>query len=205
MLTIKIINLVILVVGILYSVILHEIAHGLAAFIFGDPTAKNSHRISLNPVNHIDLFGTILLPLVLYIMRLPIFGWAKPVPVNPSFFKNKRAGMIFVSLAGVITNFMLVILFFFMFSVSRFESFLTLASLNIMLFVFNLIPFPPLDGYRFISQLLPAPVSNWISRNEPAFLVIFLFLLASGLIRYIYSPIYYTLARFFLSLFKGGL
>jgi len=198
---IQIVNTLIIFMGILYSVILHEVAHGLVAYFFGDNTAKHSKRLSLNPLRHIDLFGSLILPFILYIMKLPIFGWAKPVPINPDLFTNRKLGMIFVSIAGVFVNFLLVILFFFIFSISEMDSFLVLASVNIMLFVFNLIPFPPLDGYRLLSQILPKSLTNWIEKNESVFLVIFLFLLASGLIRYIYSPVYNFFARLFLKIF----
>ena len=99
------------IVILLFSVILHEVAHGLAALYFGDRTAQNAGRLTLNPIPHIDLIGTILLPALLFITNSPVlFGWAKPVPVNPLHFSNIRRGELLVSLAGVGANFGLAII-----------------------------------------------------------------------------------------------
>ncbi|MGC8764828.1 MAG: site-2 protease family protein [Brevinematia bacterium] len=199
-----ILNIAIVVVGIIYSIILHEVAHGFVALLFGDDTAKLKKRLSLNPVRHIDPIGTLLLPLILFILKIPVFGWAKPVPINPLLFKNRRVGIIFVSIAGVMVNFLLMIIMFFLFSRIKLEAFIILASLNLMLAIFNLLPFPPLDGYRFFSEILPSKVKYFLERFENIFLVIFLFLIVTGLIRYIYMPVYKFVANFFLSLFLGG-
>ena len=195
--------------GIFYSIILHEIAHGAAALCFGDTTAKDAKRLSLNPVRHIDLLGTIILPGICFIpgplgSPIVLFGWAKPVPVNPYNFKNRRAGMIVVSLAGVFVNFLLTALMFFIFSLTGYEPLITIASVNIMLVTFNLIPFPPLDGYNFVTSLLPERVTDRIRINDRIFMGILLVLMATGLIGYIYRPLYNRLARFFLSLFHFG-
>ena len=183
-------EIALLIVGIFYSIIFHEIAHGLAAYISGDPTAKNAKRLSLNPIHHIDPVGTIILPLILYLANMPLFGWAKPVPINPLLFKNKKWGIIFVSLAGIITNFIIMIIMFFLFSIFKMKMFLLLASINFMLFLFNLLPFPPLDGYKFFSEILPFRLKFFITKYESLFLVIFLFLMITGGIRYIYTPLY---------------
>ena len=95
---------------LLFSVIIHEIAHGYVAYRRGDPTAKLMGRLTLNPVSHIDIFGSIILPLVLMISGGPIFGWAKPVPVNPGRLNNPKTDMLWVSLAGCVANFLLAII-----------------------------------------------------------------------------------------------
>lgn len=203
----SILGIAVTVAGIFYSIILHEIAHGLAALGFGDPTAKDAKRLSLNPVRHIDLVGTIILPAALYLVSLfgyplMLFGWAKPVPVDPSLFRNRRAGMIVVSLAGVFVNFLITGLMFFLFTVTYFKPLLTIASVNIMLVTFNLIPFPPLDGYNFVTSLLPERISRKIRVNDRIFMGVLLILMVTGILGYIYRPLYNLLADFFLNLFR---
>jgi Zn-dependent protease len=205
----KALEVVVIVAGIFYSIILHEIAHGLAALSFGDTTAKDAKRLSLNPIRHVDLVGTIILPAACYIFTLfgaPLFlfGWAKPVPINPYQFKNRRAGMIIVSLAGVFVNFLITALMFFLYFQTGYQPMLTIASVNIMLVTFNLIPFPPLDGYNFVTALLPERISQKIRINDRVFMGILLILMATGLLRYIYTPLYNLLAGFFLSIFRPG-
>ncbi len=199
-----IIGILIIIIGFFYSIILHEIGHGYVAYLFGDDTARRAGRLSLNPVNHIDLVGTIILPVACLIMHLPMFGWAKPVPINPYNFKNMKTGMIFVSLAGITINFFLTALMFFLFSITKIEAILTVASINIMLVVFNIIPLPPLDGYNFFTSILPIKFARLIRTNETTFLVILVILMVTGWIRYIYNPIYNLVANFFLSLFHFG-
>ena len=109
-----------------------------------------------------------------------------------------------VSIAGVTVNFILTILMFFLFSITKIEAFLAIASINIMLCVFNLIPFPPLDGYNFLTAVLPPKFSRIIRTNETTFLIILSILMVTGWIRYIYNPIYNLFAKFFLSLFNFG-
>lgn len=197
----NILNFVIIFVGIFYSIIFHEIAHGYMAYVNGDDTAKRMNRLSLNPVHHIDLLGTVIIPLFCFFMNLPIFGWAKPVPINPYLFSNRKRGMIMVSLAGVTVNFILMVILFFLYSKILWQSFLYLASVNLVLFVFNLIPLPPLDGYNFMVTILPEKFSRIIKINETTFIVIFIFLIITGWIRYIYYPIYNFISRFLLNLF----
>ncbi len=172
---------------LLYSIILHELAHGMVAEMMGDSTARMYGRITLNPVPHLDLFGT-LLPVLLLISGSPIvFGWAKPVPINPYNFNDYRKGMIFVSAAGVVTNlfvaWMLATVVKFLPSPdSAFFYVLTEALLfgvriNIVLAVFNLIPVPPLDGSKLFSMFLPQQYAEYIYRMEPFGFFILLFIL----------------------------
>jgi len=147
----------------LFSVILHEISHAVTAFRLGDPTAKNAGRISLNPLVHLDFFGSFLLPLTFFLVTQgqgPIIGYAKPVPINPAFFRNYKLDTVKVALAGPASNFILgtiFALFFRLFSSNQPVSyFLFLVSFyNFALGFFNLLPFPPLDGSYLVLNLLP--------------------------------------------------
>lgn len=152
------------IVILLFSVILHEVSHGLAARHFGDHTAEHAGRLTLNPIPHIDPIGTILLPILLKLSGSPIlFGWAKPVPVNPLNFSDLRRGELLVSLAGVGANLALAIvgsvIFHFLNSFYPQPLLLGLAyytvSINLVLTVFNLLPIPPLDGSKVLLSQLP--------------------------------------------------
>jgi len=150
-------------VVLLFSIIIHEIAHGSVALAFGDTTARDSGRLSLNPVKHFDIFGFVILPFVTYyILGFPL-GSAKPVPINPSNFRNKKWGEIAVSVAGSFTNLLLGIIFslivrFFPLSPNLSSTFSYIAFLNFLLGIFNLIPIPPLDGSHLIFIFFP---ENW--------------------------------------------
>ena len=148
----------ILILALLFpSVVLHEIAHGYAALRLGDPTARDAGRLSLNPLKHIDVFGTVLLPLMMFAMGGPIFGYAKPVPINPNYFKDIRKGDLITGLAGPLTNLALALVGALIYRGSGllpgglFSSILGLVGfafveVNLVLMFFNLIPIPPLDG-----------------------------------------------------------
>ncbi len=152
---------------LLFSVIMHELAHGYVAYSLGDPTAKYAGRLTLNPIKHLDLFGSIILPLLLFLAGSPfLFGWAKPVPINPYNFSDKKYGDIKVSLAGPASNFILAIVFGL---ILRFLPNQILAgnegigialgyivAINIWLGLFNLIPIPPLDGSWILFSFFPS-------------------------------------------------
>ena len=149
------------VVGVFYSIILHEISHGYMAKLLGDDTAKVMGRLSLNPIAHIDLYGTIILPIVLTLFGLPVFGWAKPVPVDPSRMENPRTDYITTALAGPVTNFLIALFFGLIIRLTHFgpeivSMFSLLVQINLVLMVFNLIPIPPLDGSKVLSLFLSA-------------------------------------------------
>ncbi|MDD2524148.1 MAG: site-2 protease family protein [Endomicrobiia bacterium] len=191
---------------LLFSVIVHEVAHGFVAYKRGDDTAKVMGRLTLNPIAHIDIFGSIILPLLLMIVHAPIFGWAKPVPVNSYKLNNPQTDMIWVSLAGCFANFLLAIIAgFFMFLIRNFASadmsmFISLYSIlkivlviNIILPLLNLIPIPPLDGSRVFVYLLPRELAIKYMKIEPyGFLIIFA-LLSTGILWSIISPVAYFL------------
>jgi Zn-dependent protease len=149
--------------AIVPSIVLHEVSHGWVANYFGDPTAKENHRLSLNPVRHIDLFGTLLLPALLLISGLPAFGYAKPVPVNVGRLRKPRSQGLYVSLAGPLMNIFLSAVGFaiceFAIHVSQsqftFDVGVYFGLVNLFLAAFNLLPIPPLDGSAIIEVFIP--------------------------------------------------
>lgn len=169
-----ILTIIISFIVLIYSAILHEIAHGFVADRFGDPTARLAGRLTLNPKSHIDPVMTILVPLSMFLFGFPIiFGAAKPVPVDPFNLRDYRKDSALISLAGPGTNIVLAILaslLFHMFAfVSPIENFfvflvnsllVTIVNINLMLAIFNLLPIPPLDGSKIFALLLPEKEAN---------------------------------------------
>jgi Zn-dependent protease len=151
------------VIVLIFSVIIHEVAHGWAAHALGDPTAKLANRLTLNPLRHIDPIGTILVPFILKLSGSPfLFGWAKPVPYNPYNLRNHRWGEAIVAIAGVATNIFLALLFgviaryaYSTGAVSFGDMAAVIVFVNLILGIFNLIPVPPFDGYTFLRSILP--------------------------------------------------
>ncbi|MCK9446185.1 site-2 protease family protein [bacterium] len=145
---------------LLFSIIIHEIAHGSVAYALGDPTAKEAGRLDLNPLKHLDPVGSVLLPLFMSILGGPIIGWAKPVPINPMYFVDQKWGELKVALAGPLSNFTVALIFGLLVKFVQLpESFVTIATIvifyNIALGIFNLIPIYPLDGSHVLFSLLP--------------------------------------------------
>lgn len=145
---------------LVFSVIIHEISHGFVAERLGDPTARNAGRLTLNPIKHIDPIGSIALPLLLSLIPGGVvFGWAKPVPYDPRFFKKPKRDAALVAAAGPVSNFILAAIFAAVFHIFGFGSFGELLSLivvvNIALAIFNLVPIPPLDGSKILFGFFP--------------------------------------------------
>lgn len=176
------------IVILLFSVIVHEVMHGVVAKRFGDHTAQRAGRLTLNPIPHIDLFGTILLPALLIMTGSPIlFGWAKPVPVNPLNFTNLRKGELFVSAAGILANFGLAVLAAAIYHLLNAlpQTFPALLGsllrftvlINLVLGVFNLFPIPPLDGSKVLLSQLPYHLAKEYQKLERYGILILLILL----------------------------
>ncbi|RWR12493.1 site-2 protease family protein [Siminovitchia fortis] len=187
---------------LLIAFTVHEFAHAFTAYKFGDPTAKDQGRLTLNPMHHLDPIGTLLI-------FIAGFGWARPVPVNRYHFKNPRLAGIFVSLMGPISNFALAvlgtaILFILMVTgvagqlpifVTQFFS--LFVWINVMLFVLNLLPVPPLDGYRIIEDLVSPSLRAKMTQYEQYGSLIFLILVITPLSHYTIRPILNTVVPFF--------
>jgi Zn-dependent protease len=162
------------IAAIVVAVTLHELGHGFAAYAMGDPTARNAGRLSFNPLRHVDLIGTVLLPGFLVVSQLIavgrvvfLFGWAKPVPVNPTNFVNPRQQMALVAACGPLVNFCLAYLAALGFHIAPNSLFLAYSLVaNIALGLFNLIPVPPLDGGRIAVGILPLPLARRWARLE---------------------------------------
>lgn len=164
-------------IPVLFAISLHEAAHGYVARYFGDPTAADQGRLSINPVRHIDPFGTVLLPLILSLLTLPALGYAKPVPVDYNRLRNPKKQMALVAAAGPGANFVmglgwmvLWVVLTFVFHTDQDDFFILMAKagigVNSAMFVFNLIPLPPLDGGRIVTGILPMPLARKYAQIE---------------------------------------
>lgn len=183
---------------LLFSIILHECAHGLMAERHGDPTARDAGRITLNPISHLDPIGSILLPGIMILMSLAgapliIFGWAKPVPINPYNLNDPKRDMIWVGLAGPATNFGIAIFFSLVSrlmirspSLAAIILFYAVA-INLILALFNLIPIPPLDGSRILAGLLPERYAYKLAQIERFGFIILIIILLSGLLNFLFT------------------
>lgn len=198
------------IIILLFSVIAHEVMHGVVALKFGDRTAERAGRLTLNPIPHIDPIGTILLPLLLILSGSPIlFGWAKPVPVNPLNFSNLRKGELFVSAAGVLSNFAIAIIAailyhtlnalpstpLFVLNALRFG-----VIINLVLATFNLFPIPPLDGSKVLLSQLPYKLAKEYQKIEPYGFIILLLML---FIPFGNTTLFQAILGFFLNFFSS--
>jgi Zn-dependent protease len=178
------INLLILIPVLLFCLMMHELAHGFVAYRLGDPTAKRAGRLSFNPIRHLDPLGAAMF-IITYVSSGWMFGWAKPVPVAPYYFKNRQRGMAIVGLAGPVTNFILAIIFALLLRwlhpspTGRLADVLSLGfQLNVVLGIFNLVPIPPLDGSRVVGAFLPRNAyEKWVQVDRYGFVLVIAFLL----------------------------
>jgi Zn-dependent protease len=185
-----------MLVGLIIGVIVHEYMHGYVAYRMGDTTAKRAGRLTLDPLAHIDPFGTIILPGILFLMSIMgygtfIIGYAKPVPINPFLFRKPR-GIIWVSLAGPLSNLALGVVFIGIAGILNnlkggttldkvVITLITIAYINILLFVFNLIPIPPLDGSRIVGYFLRGEAKRFYSSIEPfGFMIVLVLVMFFG-------------------------
>jgi len=203
-------------IPVLVAVVFHEVSHGWVANQLGDSTAKNLGRLTLNPIKHIDLFGTILVPAMLILVSSPfVFGYAKPVPVNFYNLRNPKRDMVWVALAGPVTNLLLALVFVMIWRMFLPQSRADLGNsvilitlvlmaqagllINISLAVFNMFPLPPLDGGRVLVGLLPEPLSSKVAGIERFGMLILIGLLYTRVIdRFIDAP-----TNFLLKLYLG--
>ena len=220
-------------IPLVIAIVFHEVAHGYVARIFGDPTADRLGRLTLNPIRHVDPIGTVVLPMILAIAHAPIFGWAKPVPVDAMRLRNPRRDMMLVALAGPATNFVLAT--FAALSLGAFvglhggipaqgaphtvagfvfDSLYSFVLVNVFLGVFNLIPLPPFDGGHVVQGLLPRAAAIQYSKLARFGFPLLLFLLfvlpmispQADIVRRVIGPIASAAADFFLGFAQlGGL
>lgn len=191
--------LAIAAIPMIFAITLHEAAHGYTARYFGDPTAYQMGRISLNPIRHIDLIGTILVPALTLLFGGILFGWAKPVPVDYSRLRHPRSDMRWVALAGPASNLIMALGWALLlklglstdnyFSVPLEEMSRIGISINLMLMAVNLVPILPLDGGRILFSLLPPGAAYSYGRSEPYGFAILLLLLATGVLGVIVMPL----------------
>jgi Zn-dependent protease len=207
-------------VPLIIAIVFHEVAHGLVARRFGDPTAERMGRLTLNPIKHVDPVGTLILPMLLAIAHAPIFGWAKPVPVRADRMRNPRRDMIIVALAGPGMNMLLAVVATAILAVGLAmgggdplspggfiaSNAINFLLINIFLAVFNLIPLPPFDGGHVVEGLLPRPLAARFRRlgrfSLPILFALLLVLPAlwpeANIVAKAVTPIVQAIARLFL-------
>lgn len=182
----QVIETIIQLAILVFSIVIHEVSHGAVAYAMGDNTAKNEGRLTLNPIPHIDPFGSIILPALMLFAGGPVFGWARPVPYNPFYLKNQKYGPAMVGAAGPLANILIAIFFGFLI---RFSSILglpfqfvqiagSIVALNLILAIFNLVPIPPLDGSKVLFAALPQSAERlreFFERYGMFVLLIFIF------------------------------
>lgn len=185
---------------LLFSIVVHELAHGSVAYSLGDPTAKYQGRLTVNPIKHLDLFGSIVLPLLLLLATAgqgPVFGWAKPVPINPYNFKDQKWGSFKVAIAGPASNIALALSFGIILRLMPLQilqsmpglllMFSFIIQINIVLALFNLIPIPPLDGSWILFHFIPESLSQVKTFLQQYGVFILIFFIFFGSLQWLYD------------------
>lgn len=210
-------RLLIWAVPVLFSIVIHEVSHGWTAYKLGDNTAKNMGRLTLNPLVHVDILGTVILPFIMIILGGPVFGWAKPVPFNPYNFHprvDRRNGTTWVAASGPASNFILAFISSFVLVITQrflsglptllymsiFQLAQALIFINLILGFFNLIPLPPLDGSKILMRFLPPSMEQQLLRLERYGMLILILILATGGFSTIVLGPVRLLYKFFLSI-----
>ncbi len=205
------------ILPVLFAITFHEAAHAWTAYRLGDPTAKSLGRLSFNPMRHVDLVGTVLVPLIILVLSQFsfVFGWAKPVPINSSQFKNPRRDLALATAAGPLANFIMAFLWGFCLKISSFLDpktstialFLLLTAragilINLLLAFLNLLPIPPLDGSRVVAGFLPPNYAAIYYRIEPFGFLILLVLVFTGILSWLLSPLIMGSIQLLLAIFN---
>jgi len=201
-------------IPLLFAITAHEVAHGWVASLCGDQTARLSGRLTLNPLKHIDLMGTIVVPLLMLTISNFIFGWAKPVPVDGRNMRHPRRDMIWVAAAGPMSNLVMALIWA---AIAKSSLYLPASYdwlsvplslmgeagiiINVVLAVLNFFPLPPLDGGRILTNLLPPRIAWEFSRIEPYSFFILILLLMTGVLSFVMSPLVYGLVHGIMGLF----
>ena len=207
---------IVYILPILFAITVHEVAHGWAASKLGDKTAYLLGRITLNPLKHIDLIGTIIVPAILMLFGGVVFGWARPVPVNFSNLRHRQSGTILVSFAGPCSNFIMALMWAVVAKIgmllqARYPWFWPNAlifmghagiQINLVFMVLNLIPIPPLDGGKIFLALLPPKIATKIGFIEPYGFVVLLILLGTRILSYVIYPAVIFLSKYIAYLFQ---
>ncbi|MCX5700131.1 MAG: site-2 protease family protein [Candidatus Omnitrophica bacterium] len=186
---------------LIIAITVHEFAHGFAAYKLGDSTAKYSGRLTLNPIAHIDLMGTIVVPLLLVFAGMPPIGWAKPIPINYWALRNPKRDIVIVGASGPISNIILAVILAVIIRIIPVPVLLgtvliKLIEINVALGIFNLIPIPPLDGSRILMGLLPEPLDAQYASIEPYAAIILVALVWLGALNWILWPLVSIILKF---------